>query len=110
MRKLLVVTSFLAICSCGCLWADTIVGPEVGVTTPDGGIFDFSIGPTSCGVSTDAVVSAVTSVCFSGSGSGTGFTFSLSGAEEPFLSWTFGSTLPGTYTVTFFTPIVGGLS
>jgi hypothetical protein len=45
-----------------------------------------------------------------GAGSGTGFTYSLTGSEDPFLSWGFSSTLPGSYTVTYFTPIVGGLS
>jgi hypothetical protein len=110
MRKLLFVASFLATCCCSSLLADIFVGPEVGVTTPDGITTDFPLSLTSCGVSTDAVVSAVTSACFSEIGSGPGFTWSLTGAEDPFLSWTFGSTLPGTYTVTYITPIVGGLS
>jgi hypothetical protein len=110
MRKLLLATSLLAICSCGSIWATTIVGPAIGVTTPDGSTVDFTVGMTTCGVGTDAVVSAVTTACFGGSGSGTGFTWSLTGSEDPFLSWSFGSTLPGNYTVTFVTPIIGGLS
>jgi len=108
MRKLLFVISFLTACSCSSLLADITVGPEVGVTTPNGITTDFSVGISSCGVSVDVISTAVT--CFSGSGVGTGFTWSLNGAEDPSLSWTFGSTLPGNYTVTFFTPIVGGLS
>jgi len=113
MRKFLFATSFLAICSCNSLWAATIVvpsQPEVGVTIPTGGTTDFLINLVSCSAATDTVVSAPTSTCFSGSGSGTGFTWTVSGDEDPSLSWTFGSTLPGNYTVTFVTPIVGGLS
>src|SRR5580658_6589937 len=102
MRKLLFVTSLLATCSCSSLLAD-IIGAELLVTAPSGDTTDFSVSSTSCGVSTDVA-------CFLGSGSGTGFNWSLDGADDPFLNWTFGSTLPGTYTVTFFAPIVGGLS
>jgi hypothetical protein len=103
MRKVLFITSFLVTCSCSSLFADVIVGAELEVTTPSGDTTDFSVSSTSCGVSTDVA-------CFLGSGSGTGFTWSLDGAEDPFLSWSFSSTLPGTYTVTFFAPITGGLS
>jgi hypothetical protein len=110
MRKFLFITSILAVCSCSSVWASTVITvPEVGVTTPDGLTADFFPSLTTCSSSTDAVVAAITSACFTGSGSGTGFTWGLSGAEEPFLSWSFGSTLPGNYTVTFVTPIVGGL-
>jgi len=109
MRKLLFVTSFLAICSWSSLWADSIV-PEVAVTTPDGLISDFFPSVVSCTTGANAVVAVAPADCFSGNGSGNGFTWNLSGAEDPFLSWTFGSTLPGNYTVTFITPIVGGFS
>lgn len=110
MRKLLLVTSFIAVCSSGSLWASMIVGPFVGVTDPTGLTTNFGVSMSSCGPATDVVVDAVTTSCFSGSGTGTGYTWGVSGSEDPFLSWTFGSTLPGTYTVEFFTPILGGLS
>jgi hypothetical protein len=113
MRKFLFVTSFLAICSCSSLWATTVVppsSPEVGVTIPTGLTTDFFVNLASCSTATDTVVSAPTSTCFSGSGSGTGFTWTVSGDEDPSISWTFGSTLPGNYVVTFVIPIVGGAS
>jgi hypothetical protein len=113
MRKFLFVTGFLAICSCSSLWAATVAppsSPEVGVTIPTGMTTDFFVNLASCSTATNAVVSAPTSTCFSGSGNGTGFTWTVSGDEDPSISWTFGSTLPGNYTVTFVTPIVGGLS
>ena len=109
MRKLIFITGFFAACSCSSLWASITVAPDVGVTV-NGQTTNFLGTAVPCGASVVADVAGVASPCFSGSGTGTGYTFNFSGSEDPFLSWGFTSSLPGNYTVTFFTPIVGGAS